>query len=411
MSYTNITIGRLTLRETFELSANISAGTDTRSLLLNGEESAPPLWSTDEVWRRQEDILGLQNRLVPIRFGTKSEHDGWYRISDVNTAARDYQGNELVAFTWNLQAERIGRENTVDLESRLTGVQRINDHGLTGEKWHAPAPNSTGYYTGPTQPSGSVSRTLSDGGSITVYRSVPASANPRWAVDLVDYQKGRCRVYVDGFERTGTDVNMTGNPQTSPTWIMDNGLVSVELLQGSPSFRIAAWDGTAWDQKSWNIGVGSSASNVNNFERASIIRNDYEQATVRIFEDRAPGRCVIDLTLRRGSRFLEGYLQNDASSIMAIWPATGEASTSPASSGYVRATSNDAQGNRYVCGSARSFTALTAAGGLAKTSTRTLDFFIGAEVAGSAAVSGDQAANLVAQYLTAMSEVTVASVR
>ena len=83
MPYTDITIGRLTLRETFELSANISAGTDTRTLVLAGEESYPPL-TVAQVKERQEDILGLQNRLVPIRFGTKSDHDGWYRITDVN---------------------------------------------------------------------------------------------------------------------------------------------------------------------------------------------------------------------------------------------------------------------------------------------------------------------------------------
>ena len=137
MTYTTITIGRLVLREVFDLAANISAGTDTRSVVLSGEESYPPLPSIAEVQRRNEDILGLQNRLVPIRFGTKSDHDGWYVITDVNTQPRNYQSGELAAFGWGINAQRIGPENAVDLESRLAGISRINDFGLTGERWHA----------------------------------------------------------------------------------------------------------------------------------------------------------------------------------------------------------------------------------------------------------------------------------
>jgi hypothetical protein len=413
-AYTDITIGRLTLRETFELNSNISAGTDTQTIVISGEESYPPL-TLAQVKQRREDILGLQNRLVPISFGTKSDHDGWYRITDVNTSVRDYQGNEVRAFSWGINAEFIGAEGGVDLESRLTGIQRINDHGLTGEKWHAPSPSSFAYFTGFSQPSGSVSRAISDGGSITAWRSVPASANPRWSVSLANYQRGRARVIVDGVERTGTTPFVSGAPSpSSGAWVIENGLVSASMSpSASSTWNIAAWDGSTWDSKGWAYSYATSTSPVNTFEAASIIRNDYEAVTIRLVEsiNLPSGRGVVDLTLRRGSRFIEGYSQADRSNLAAVWLETAESSTSPASSGYVRATNNDAQGNRFVCGSARSFSGLTAAGGLAKTATTKLDFFIGAEVAGSAAVTGDQAANLVAQYLTAMGEVTLAARR
>ena len=100
-------------------------------MILNGEESYPPLTTIAEVQRREEDILGLQNRLVPIRFGTKSDHDGWYVITDANTTARNYQDDELAAFSWGFNAQRIGPENAVDLESRLDGIsrtQRLRPH-------------------------------------------------------------------------------------------------------------------------------------------------------------------------------------------------------------------------------------------------------------------------------------------
>jgi len=51
-----------------------------------------------------------------------------------------------------------------------------------------------------------------------------------------------------------------------------------------------------------------------------------------------------------------------------------------------------------------------ASGGLTKTSTTWLDFYIGVVAAGGSAVSGDQATNLRDQYIGALPEV-VAAVR
>ena len=405
-AWTDITIGRLTLRETFDMNSNVSAGTDTQSIVLAGEESFPPL-TVAQVKQRREDILGLQNRLVPIRFGTKSDHDGWYKISDVNTAVRDYQG-EVRAFTWGINADFIGPENAVDLESRLTGVARINDFGLTGEKWHG-VPASTKTWYGGT--STAVSRPTSDGASATVWRSVAASTNPRWSIAASAYDVGRSRVLIGGVERVATNVqDLTGS-----SWVLTNGVVSVSAAPtASSTWNIAAWDGTQWESKGWNLGLGSSATaqpGSAGFAYATILRNDYEVCTIRLLDDHASDRQTVDLTLRRGSRFVEGYVTTTSSKTLAVWPTVGEASTATASTGYVRATSNDAQGNRYVCGSARSFTGLTAAGGLSKAASTRMDFFIGAEVGGTGAPAGDQAANLVAQYLTAMGEVTLAAVR
>jgi hypothetical protein len=76
----------------------------------------------------------------------------------------------------------------------------------------------------------------------------------------------------------------------------------------------------------------------------------------------------------------------------------------------VIASSNDADGNKYVVGSSKSFTADTAIGGVSKASVTALDAFVGVVAGGTGAVTGDQAANLFAQYLGSSTEV-VAAVR
>lgn len=409
MSFTSITIGRMTLQEQFSLAANIAAGSDTRTIVLAGEESYPPLASIAAVQALNEDILGLQNRIVPMRFGTKSDHDGYYRITDVNTQPRNYQGSELVGFSWGINAERIGPENAVDLESRLAGIGRINDFGLTGERWHAPSGSAYAYYTGTTQPSGGVVRASSDGVAVTAWRSVPASTNPRWASSLANYGMGRARVKVNGTERVAENIAVGAS-----TWVLENGLVSASMAgpSASATFNIANWDGSTWDSTAWNVNVGASAgTGFTSFDAATILRNDYEVCTVRLIKDRNPGRTLLDLTLRRGSRFVEGYLQNDASNLLAVYLKTAQTSTAAASTGYVVATSNDANGNKVLVGSARSFVGMTTQGGLNKAATTKLDFYVGAVVGGSAAAAGDAATVLNSHYLTSMSDVTLAALR
>ena len=74
----------------------------------------------------------------------------------------------------------------------------------------------------------------------------------------------------------------------------------------------------------------------------------------------------------------------------------------------VRATTNDGDGNRYVVGCAKTFVSDLATGGLSIASTTVLDFFIGSEIAGTAAVAGDTADDLVGQYLAVLAADTVA---
>ncbi len=396
MTWPNVTIGRLTLREVFDMTPQINTGTDKRTLALRGEESSPPL-TLAEVKRRNEDVLGLLDRFVPVMFGSKSDHDGWYVVRDVNTDLTNY-GDEVVKFAWTMQLEFIGPANAIDVESRLAYVNRVNDFGLSGERWHAPAGGATAYYTGSNLPSVSVDRPTIDGGPVTVYRGLPTAFSPRWSSGLATYGRGRARVLVGGTERVAT-INVA---LSASSWELTNGALSVSAApSASATLQVAVWDGAAWDATLVNVSIAGSATDLGLFDNASIIRNDYEAATVRLVKGKpATGRTQLDLTLRRGSHFVEGYLQTESASTLAVYPKAAQASTAPASAGYVTATANDGAGNRYIIGSARTFTGLTTQGGLLKTTTTTLDFFAGAVLAGGSASASNQAASLAAQYVT-----------
>lgn len=393
-----VTIGRLTLRENFTVSDKVNANTGVRSLSITGEESSPPLTLT-ELLQRREDLSGLMDRLVPVRFTWKSDFNGWYIVTDLQADATNWN-NEVTKFGWTLTLDRVGAENAIDLESRAASVVRQNNFALTGERWHAPAGGATGYFTGTAQPSGTVSRASADGGSMTVYRGVPASVSPRWFTTLANYGLGRARVLVGGTERLAEDVVISAS---AANWEVQNGLVKV-VPGASATLQVSAWDGSAWDRIDWNASsTSASAGAITTWDAASILKNEYELVTLRLMKDRAPGRVTLDLTLRRGARFVETYLQADTSTTLAWFRAGAEAGT--ASGAYQSATANDAGGNRYFIVSAKTATAFVN-GGLSVSAARVMDAGIGAVVNGASATAGDVATVLRDQYILILAETT-----
>ncbi|ARX81518.1 hypothetical protein SMD44_00916 [Streptomyces alboflavus] len=391
--YGDLQLGRLLLRETFNVGESSS---DSRDLSLEGQESSPPLTRAELVWRH-DNLCALEpGSIVPATFTDKPERNGYYEINSVSADYTEWR-NEVVTSDWKVSLSRQGSDAEVDLQSRLTGVVRANDFSLTGERWHAPPIGHYAYYTGSSNPT-TMTRTGADG-AMTVYRSVPSSVSPRWGCAATAYLVGRVRLTSSGTELCGVDQAL------APTgWALTNGLVNV-TPSASATLDVQAYTGGAWRSRLWNISAAGSASSITSWDGATLLRNEPEHVVVRLTKGLNPGRASLDLALRRGSRFVEGYLQVGTSATLAAYRSTLETNTSFAASGYVRATSNDADGNRFTLGSARTFTT-HANGGVQKAAATALDFWIGVEAGGSSAVSGDAAADLRNQYIACLPEST-----
>jgi hypothetical protein len=356
-----VTVGRIALRETFKIS---ETGGDVPKLSLAGQESMPPL-TRQQLVDRHGDLLALEGCVLPVTFEDKAERNGYYLVSSVAADLTEYRA-EMLLCDWKIELERAGSGNETDLQSRLTGAVRINDFSLTGERWHAPSIGHYGYYTGSSSPT-SMTRSGEDG-TITVYRSVPSGVSPRWGCDPTAYMQGRVRmISSNSREVTGTDRVL------SPTgWTLSNGLVSVQPGTGA-ALNIRAYTGGAWRSKQWAISAGTT---ITSWDSVSVLHNEPEQVLIRLVKSTSPGRVTLDLGIRRGSRIVEGYLRTGSSATASVFLLNSENYTAPASAGYVVASGDDADGNQFVIGSARNFTA-HASGGITKASTTSLDFFAG----------------------------------
>jgi hypothetical protein len=388
----DIQLGRIPLRETF--TATEAGGTD-RTLALSGQESYPPL-TRAQVIARHDGINALAaGQCIPVTFTDKPERNGYYTVSSAASTYTEHL-NERVTADWQVSLTRLGSDSETDLQSRLTGAVRANDFSLTGERWHAPPIGHYAYYTGSTNPS-TMTRTGADG-AMTVYRSIPTGVSPRWGCLPTGYLTGRAKVTTTASQEVyGTDV-----PLAATGWSLTNGLVNV-TTSASASLDVQAYTGGAYHSKLWNVSVSGSGGSITSWDGATLLRNDPEHVILRLVKGQSPGRATLDLTLRRGSRFVEGYLQIGTSATLDVYRSTLETNTSFAASGYVTATSNDADGNKFAVGSARTFTA-HANGGIQKAAATSLDFWIGVAAGGSSAVSGDAATDLRNMYVACMPE-------
>jgi hypothetical protein len=395
MSWGTLTVGGLTLKETYTISDATNAQSGVRTINLSGVETSPPmpLFMLQGV---AEDLASMMGKIVPITFSHKTDRNGYYSIDDVNTTALMWVG-EAASFNWSMGLSRIGPDNAVNVESRLANVVRSNSFGLVGERWHAPAIGHYGYHTGPTMPA-PLNR-VGEAGTVVVYRTLPAAVNPRWGCPVASFTGGRVRLLVSGAERFGIGIRAAGTG-----WELNNGLVKV--VPGTNVLTISAFTGGAWQAKDWNVYLTNTVL-VGSYDSMTVLRNDNEATTIRLVESISPGPGVahVDLTLRRGSRFVEGYITRSNADELSVRLASAEAFTNSSANGFLVATANDAAGNRFVAGSAKTFTA-HANGGVVKTATTSLDFWVGVEAGGTGAVAGDQAATLRNQYIAVQSEAT-----
>lgn len=395
MPFGTVKVGRLTLTEGIRVaSERLNAQTRDRTLRVDGQESSPPL-TVAELRQRHSDVAALEERVLPVIFTDKADRNGYYRVHDTGADVVSWSTTGQVS-DWSMTLERVGTEFEVDLESRLSGpLTRTNDFTITGERIHAPAQGAYGYTAGTTVPS-TMTRTSADG-TLTVYRGVPIATHPRWACPLTGYLGGRVRfIDTDGLERSGTDL-----PTTAGGWQLHNGLVRVSVSGTLLDF--AAWSGAAWQSKLWDFRVGGAALGAP--VSVTLLRNDPETVVIRLtWTITGPGRVSADVTLRRGYRFAEVYIEGQTAATIRVQRSTTEAGT--ASTGGLTATANDAAGNRFWIASLRSTNTTVDAtnGALQRTSTTVLPLAIGAVVGGSGAVSGDAAADLIKQFAGATGE-------
>lgn len=389
--YGPLQVGRLTLTE--DWISTEKAGTSGRMLNLVGQEASAVLaYSQSATRERAEALLSMTGTVQPVRFTVGTHRDGWYRVS--NPQADESTWQEHTSVRWRVDLERVGRASEVEFESRLIGGNRTHASSAVAELWHAAPVGADGYYVGSATP-GYVDRVSADG-TVLVFRGLPAATNPRWSCTPAQYLLGGCVVTVDGVVRSGLTC-----ADTPTSWSLSNGLVKVEPRTSAGTLLVTSYLASAWGTaKVFDIKRGTTSLGA--AQHITLLRNDPCETVIRLTWDRAPGRTVADLTVTRGARHVNLYIQqHEASSALRVDDngGGGTVSNQLTASGYIERTDADGDGNRWVIGSPVATTAAGTFGLAASVAARGLAAFIGVVRNGASAAAGDTAANVGAQYL------------
>lgn len=389
MTWGSLTIGGITFRESWSFD-----GQDDGLLRLHGQESHPPL-AKEAVRAIHDNLVSFPlNDTVPVIFSDKANASGFYRVTDATSSLlSDIGGGPVVSATWTMSIARIGPEQDIEFESRVPTLGRVDE--LAGTQtpsfWHAPPPGSTSYYTGPTVPAGTVVRPSAEG-DVTVFTGLPADIAPRWTVPAASYLLGSARILTDGYRRVGLDTP----PEAATGWELNNGIVRVK--PSGAGISVEVWDGVtlAWESLKTYI-PAVSGTNLTATPEFTILRNEPGEVTARLSYPGMPGRTTIDLSLRRGARFVTGVMKRHSAATMGLRRSTAEAST--LQTGGLMSTAVDAAGNRALMISSRLLgTTDVATPYISKAAVTAFDFALGAEV-GAAPGSGNAFADLLLQYL------------
>jgi hypothetical protein len=192
-------------------------------------------------------------------------------------------------------------------------------------------------------------------------------------------------------------------------WEICNGLLRVTPLANS-KLQIELYNGSAWEEtKSVQITSGGSPT-TNYFSGSSawgdvsILRNSPECVSIRLVPSYVGGSAFsgahIDLTLQRGRYFLDVFIYSDigtGSVTFGLGMTTAEAAT--AITGGIRATSNDAAGNRYVIAVSQAATNSLAQGTVHITAAAAaVNAMVGFELDGSGSAAPNTAQNIVDEW-------------
>lgn len=383
-----VTIGGIVLVETLDVSEDGNG-----RLTLTGQESAPPS-PIEDVRAAHHNVLGLRGSVVPVVFADKAHLSGFYYVSSASSNLTEFAGR-TVTVDFELSLDLIGFGADVEFETRLPLIARVDT--LTGTQvasfWHAPAPSVSGYFTGATVPT-ALDRVTSDG-TVRVFTGLPTSVPPRWTATPEGYLTGSARILLDGIRRTGI---LT---PAHETWEITNGLVRATPIPGALAVQV--WLGVpGWSTpKAYRPVVGGTPVTAD--PEFTVLRNDPEEVTVRLSYPVSPGRLTVDLDLRRGARFAAGVLKRHSAANLGITRTAAEAAT--AFTGGLVATAADAEGVRYVLGSAKApSSTTTATASLTLNTVTALDFFLGGNVA--PVTAGDLHTDLLLQYLGTTGDAT-----
>lgn len=369
----------------------------------------------------RQQVLGLANNydepVVPIVWSSDTQYEGFYRVTDVSLDVSEYGYLKRYSHDCQITAERVGGYSNPYFEVTTQSIVRTNAFAFTTPSGVVATLLDTTIAEGDLRPSLTtltpVTRKTSTGASIYCYVSAAPVALTQFRTFTLpnSFYVGACRIEVL-YGSTWCQVVGRAIP-LNRVWRLSNDIVRLTAQNGATPGTIEIWDNVASAWEATNIshyeltlgnpGIGGSSTTTN--PTVTVLRNSPEQCTVRVSGYLAigSGQAGFDITytVQRGAHFVEASWTY-APSLMRLGVQFSSVTACSSLTGGVRATSNDAAGNRVVFAMASGTNAIAVDltnGRIRPLSSQTsASMMIGVELNGSSAITNNTADDLISQF-------------
>lgn len=298
------TIGRLSFTSPRALAESSipSDGKNSleRNISINGTLVANSLADAKNI---RDELISISNSnlIVPFTYEGDSTYGGYCQVDSADVNTQHLFGKGLFKYSLNLRIK--GRAGETSFESNLTGSLLTNAHSYSSSNNYGPthALPVNAYNYAHSQTPTTHSRSSKDG---TVYLFTDQnlrSSEANWQVAPENYYKGGCKITIDNYVKNGFLTK--DNPNAV---VIDNGLVQVTSgsVTDQSRLNLKFYDnGEFVSAREVSFSMGSSLTEWNKWQSVQILRNDAEEASIRLVtysEAAGDGRLTVDLTMRRG---------------------------------------------------------------------------------------------------------------
>ncbi len=380
-----VTVGRLTFTSPGSLSFSGSTNQPNNSVNISGKLAVDDL---DDAKSLRDELISMskQDCLVAFTYTGDSTLKGYCYVE---SSSIDISRYSIGGIDYNIDLLWLGKPGEVNLESHFSGALIENSHSITSttNQMHSPPRQHYTYYHTGTLTNTSREQ-LQNQSTIIKTGGNLRDSNATYNVDPENYYEGAVEIKIKDYHdqlrlRAGRD---SDNKPTDA--IVENGLIKLTVLGDNTSqcrFTTHLYDPDSDDYTSaqtWAISATGSETEWQSWQSIQILKNEPQIATIRLTTHydatNKDGRLVFDITMKRGARHLEFVASQWQVQQLNVKAVTSLADTND--TGYIKATSSDGQGNKYIIGTPSTYTADTSNLGISVSGSTAVKGFIGGEI-------------------------------
>lgn len=429
-----IRVGRINPRWLSHVSSQrVDSGIVTYSGRVAGRTHPRP--TTLELGYVRDQLFGMASNLdepfVPLIDEKNPSLTGMVRVRDVTVdiGTGDLDDVSPSGGEFELVLERVGAQPNV--ESLLVGGWRETSEVTSSlpTAWHAVPAAAIDYFDGVSTFQSSPVTRATETGNVYWFENpgfgdgVVGATVARFSVPEANWYDGAACIemqHAPGEWHTVIGRHLAPVPAPmvkARSWRLTNGAVRVYPSATGGTIEVQAWSGSPGSWGTPKVLLFEAADGVGGYEfnrihTVAVRRNSPEECKLRLTVGMTAGgldyqhRVVLDLSLRRGDRVVDGRLSTAGQAMLgAVSPAPGEAGSVLAGGGRTNPAIN---GNRFVLftPAPTSFNTGTSSLYSAGSGDREMawSFGVGWEIGASGAAYPERVADLRNQYFAPFSE-------